>query len=358
MKILKLDRNSGFVHLRIESVDDLWYLSNFLERGDIVRSKTERRVKSKEDIERGKDERVSLVLSINVEKELFDPEAKVLRISGQVSEENRFVPIGSYHTINIAPGSEVKIWKQKGLKNGALKILRDAEKAALKPRILIAVIDDESSCLAVVKDYRIESYDIEGPGSGKRHPKLRSEKEEFYGKILSLIKSLVEKEDIFAIILAGPGFEKEKFAKFLSAKEPELGHISVVENCSCSGIPGVREVLKRPIISKLGSELLVARNLALMESLLREIGKATGLAVYSLDDVKKAAEMGAIDKLLITDTFFKENREVVEEIISLVKNSRGRIHILNSKEEPGKQLSSLGGIAALLRFKILGDNEI
>jgi stalled ribosome rescue protein Dom34 len=47
-----------------------------------------------------------------------------------------------------------------------------------------------------------------------------------------------------------------------------------------------------------------------------------------------------------------KNRETVNKIIEETKSSQGTAHLLNWESEAGKQLSSLGGIAGILRYKI------
>ncbi len=50
-----------------------------------------------------------------------------------------------------------------------------------------------------------------------------------------------------------------------------------------------------------------------------------------------------------------KEREIFPELDSLmqsVEKRKGKVHIVSSEHDAGKQLKSLGGVAALLRFKI------
>jgi len=89
-----------------------------------------------------------------------------------------------------------------------------------------------------------------------------------------------------------------------------------------------------------------------IERLLAEIS-IDGKAVYGLKEVEKAFNYGAIDVLLLTDDFLMKEREKwdVDSFLEEVERV-GKILILSSEFEPGKQLNALGGIAALLRFPI------
>ncbi|MEM4347852.1 MAG: mRNA surveillance protein Pelota, partial [Candidatus Altiarchaeota archaeon] len=74
--------------------------------------------------------------------------------------------------------------------------------------------------------------------------------------------------------------------------------------------------------------------------------------IYGFNDVEKASEFGAIEILLLTDDFFVKNKELSEKIIQNVRKTSGKFRFINHNSEPGQQLNSLGGIAAILRFKI------
>jgi protein pelota len=89
-----------------------------------------------------------------------------------------------------------------------------------------------------------------------------------------------------------------------------------------------------------------------MEEVLKEIGKDSGLAVYGPKEVEDAGNAGAVLKLLVCDDFFLRNRKRVGELMEAVGSARGDVHLMNHVGEAGRQLSSIGGIAALLRYKL------
>jgi stalled ribosome rescue protein Dom34 len=70
-----------------------------------------------------------------------------------------------------------------------------------------------------------------------------------------------------------------------------------------------------------------------------------------LKDVLEKAQMGAVDKLLINEdkVFSEEKSKEIEQIITLVEQTKGEVHIIES-EEPQRILNSLGGIGAILRY--------
>ena len=61
--------------------------------------------------------------------------------------------------------------------------------------------------------------------------------------------------------------------------------------------------------------------------------------------------------MLITDSFIQKSRSEnfyneVEKIMKAVEKTKGEVQIISSEHEAGKKLDGLGGIAAILRFKL------
>jgi protein pelota len=71
---------------------------------------------------------------------------------------------------------------------------------------------------------------------------------------------------------------------------------------------------------------------------------------YGDNQVKAAANAGAIKTLLILDT--KVRAPEVDQLIRAAENSKGEFVIISSLHEAGRRLESLGGIAAILRYKM------
>lgn len=63
---------------------------------------------------------------------------------------------------------------------------------------------------------------------------------------------------------------------------------------------------------------------------------------------------GAVETLLVLDELLKgELREKVEELMDAVRYSRGEVVVVSSEHEGGgEKLKALGGLAALLRFRV------
>lgn len=346
MKVLKkeLRFNEGEISLITESLDDLWHLKYILEPNDVVYSFTKRRIEGATDkIRPEKAEKKVVRLGVKVEKVEFHKFSNRLRVHGVIVEG---MDVGAYHTLNIEEGSYVSIIKR--WKNDQMERIREAEIAAKRPKVIIATIEEGEASTGVVRQYGVEeSFSLRtslGKGEGSR-------RNEFFGELASQLKFASEKVD--AVILAGPGFTKEDFFDFLKTKEPELAKKIVLEDTSSIGISGFQEVLRRGAVDRIMQESRIGREAKLIEELMKEISKE-GKATYGMEEVRNAQSLGAIETLLITDELLRTERESnsIDEFLKEVEHAQGKIVVFSTEFEPGKKLESLGGIAALLRFKV------
>jgi protein pelota len=93
-----------------------------------------------------------------------------------------------------------------------------------------------------------------------------------------------------------------------------------------------------------------------MEDVLKRLGKGESNITYGLEEVEKAAKLGAVEKLVLADTMLREasdeNRLHIEEIMKKVEQKGGRIIIVSTEHEAGAKLLALSGITAILRFSL------
>jgi protein pelota len=346
MKILKkeLRFNEGEISLITESLDDLWHLKYILEPRDIVYAFTKRRIEGATDkLRPEKADKKTVRLGIEVEKVEFHKFSNRLRVHGIIAEG---IDVGAYHTLNIEEGTNLSIVKK--WKNDQLERLKEAEIAARRPRVIIATIEEGDPCIGVVRQFGVEESSSLRQSLGKGEGNKRNE---FFGELASQLKWAAEKVD--AVILAGPGFTKEDFLDFLKTREPELAKKIVLEDISSIGVSGFQEVLRRGAVDRIMEESRIGREARLIEELMREIS-IDGKAAYGMDEVRNAQSMGAIETLLITDELLRAEREgkTIDEFLKDVERAQGKIVVFSTEFEPGKKLEAIGGIAALLRFKV------
>ena len=155
-------------------------------------------------------------------------------------------------------------------------------------------------------------------------------------------------------MVASPAFWKEDLVR--QVKNSELKKKITQATCSSVDKNAINEVLKRPELANVLKQDRSSKELKLVDEVLSEISK-DGKSAYGFDEVKQSAEAGAVKILLVSDKLIQDLREkeaysALEAVMKLAEQNQGEIHIINSEHEGGKKLDGLGGIAAILRYKL------
>ncbi len=333
MKVLKQVLKENLMELKVENEEDLWHLSFILEIGDLIKMKSFRTSSV------GK-EKVPCVLKLRVEKISY--EGKRIRTTGKILEGPEKVEAG-YHTFNIEENSFFLLWKENWK-----KYQKDRIKKAIKDKkykILACLIEKEDVSFYVITEMGIKFVgEKESEIPGKMFKGDKSENE-FFGEVIASLKSIESDK----IILAGPGFEKENLARVIKDKEKELKNKIFVQNTSVTGKTGVTEIIKRGAIEKIVKESRISSEINLVEKFLELLSKNKEVS-YGLKEVQRAIVLGAVKDLLISENKIREKGVIT--LMGSAEKNRAEIHIIHVDHDSGRQLESLGGIAAILRFKI------
>ena len=331
-------------------MDDLWYLSHIIEPGDLIKGKTVRKIKIGEKEQR-RTETVKKHIFLEIETDKTDFKEDSLRISGKVRQGPEEVPKASYHTFSIEPHSTITITKEKWL-NYQLKKLEEAS-SFKPPSILICILDREEALFAISKRKGYELLaTIEGEVQKKEDKVIA--KGSFYEEIIQLLKEYVTRYKIQHVIVASPAFWKEDLMK--ETEGENLKSKIILATCSSVGENAINEVLKRPETREVLKQDRIAKEEETIEELLAEI-KKNNLATYGMRETQKAADAGAVKILLVTDVMIQKTKEQgtydkIDDVMKTVDATKGEVHIISSEFEAGKKLDGLGGIAALLRYKL------
>ena len=352
MKLLFKDLKKGEIKVKVENQEDLWYLSNIIEEGDLIKGKTLRKIKIGEKEQRiQKTIKKSVFMEIKTEKVEFAKDSNTLRVLGKITQAPEDEPLGTYHAFAIEEGSIAIIKKEEWLKF-QLDRLNEAchEKGS---KILIVVHDREEAYFALMKRY---GYEILTTIKGSVQKKGVDEqiKESFYAEITKQMKDSADRHKINNIVLASPAFWKEDLMEEL--QDDELKNKIILATCSSVGKNGIEEVLKRPEAREALKQDRISKEMNLVENLLEEISKS-GFAAYGLSETENASFAGAVKILLITDSFIQKSRNEnnygkIDNIMKTVEKQKGEIKIISFEHDGGKKLNGLGGIGAILRYKL------
>ena len=345
MRLLGEDRSSESVKLQVETDEDLWHLYNIIEEGDLVTASTTRREeKSADKLRAEKMEKKRMTLGIRIEKIDFSEEDLRLKLLGVI--ETGPQDIGQHHTLIFENGDSMTIQKNHWRATQIERVQR-AVSDSKKPRIIFVSLDQDEATIAVLRQFGLkEITTIRSGRSGKQYEEKPSV-DGYHGEIHSKLKFLMEPN--MPLVLLGPGFEKESLADDLKKIDPSLYGKIYVYHTGQSGMVGINELMKAGMGADVLRESSVGAELEAVEQLMTAISK-DGLGTYGPNEVMSAAMSGAVDKLLILDKKVRE--QDLDEMVRAVESQKGEVIIVSSQHDGGKILESLGGIGALLRYKV------
>jgi len=356
MRILHDDVKHGVVTVMPEVLDDLWVLYNIVERGDRVYARTRREIRLGERYDRPeKGKRVSVLLGVTVERVTWDRHMNRLRIHGVICEAPEEVGAGSHHTFNVVLNKPLKIVKDRWMKHHLDQLKRAVERKM--PPVIVISIDDEGYCIGILRgfgvDIKVEER-ITLPGKFKSDNRRRVLQELFKSAADALEETQVNPD--MSIVVLGLGYIKNDFLRYLESKPDIKRRIIDVKSVNSAGKAAIYEALRAGVLSKALKHMRVTKETEAVEDLLRRLGKNRRDVAYGLKEVQRALYLGAIDKLLLTDSLLREasdeERRSLESLMREVENKRGEVIIVSVEHEAGAKINSLGGIAALLRFPV------
>lgn len=345
MRLLGEDRSSESVKLQVETDEDLWHLYNIVEEGDLVTASTTRREeKSADKLRAEKMEKKRMTLGIRIQKIEFSEEDLRLKLLGII--ETGPQDIGQHHTLIFENGDSLTIQK-KHWRATQIERVQRAVSDSKKPRIIFVSLDQDEATIAILRQFGLkEVTTIRSGRSGKQYEEKPSV-DGYHGEIHSKLKLLMEPN--MPLVLLGPGFEKEALADDLKKIDPALYSKIYVYHTGQCGMVGVNELMKAGMGADVLRESSVGAELEAVEQLMTAISK-DGLGTYGPNEVMNAAMSGAVDKLLILDKKVRE--QDLDEMVRAVESQKGEVIIVSSQHDGGKILESLGGIGALLRYKV------
>ena len=348
MKVVFKDLKHGEIKLVAENLDDIWHLYNIVENGDLVRAMTFRTDEQGQDDKKRakKSEKKRMKLGIRVSEIKFHEFTDRLRIHGKIEEGPQ--DLGSFHTLNItADNMDSLSIVKKEWKHYQLKRIDEAVKLRNEPILIFVSLDEESCTVAVLRQSGVQWIaDVDSRRSGKMY-ESEDKPSDYFGEIISIVRN--NKTPDSSIVVVGPGFTKEHFIKHGREKEPEVFKKSYVHGTGCAGMNGIQEAIKTGVIEQITKENRVVFETKMVEKLFEEIRK-DGLATYGERQVQNALINGAVERLLVTDTVVRTDKG--EVLLQLAKRNNSDFTIINTMHESGKKIEGIGGIGALLRFKI------
>jgi peptide subunit release factor 1 (eRF1) len=171
---------------------------------------------------------------------------------------------------------------------------------------------------------------------------------EFYKRIAEEMKRVFfEMPKLKGIIVGGPIPTKDEFldGQYLVTKlqEKVIGKIDI----GGSDESGLKELVTRA--DDILADQEITQEKKLLERFFETLGARPSLATLRKEDTEAALRRGAVETLFLSkDT----DKGVALELKKLAENTGAKIEIISTETEEGIQFKNLGGIGAILRFKM------
>lgn len=344
MRILGQNLTDNSMSIRLETDDDSWHLYNVVEVGDLVTASTTRREeKSADKINNERMEKKRMTLGVRVEKIEFSEDDLRIKLLGVIEKGPQ--DIGQHHTLLIEVGDNLTVAKNKW-KESQIERMHRAVEDTTKPKIVFVSLDQDEATIAVMRQYGLkEIATVRSSRSGKQYD--TKDTGDYHGEIVSKLKQIVEKD--MPLVLLGTGFEKESLAEDIKQKYSAAFPKVFVYHTGQSGMQGINELMKKGLGSDLLRNSRMGIEMEAVERLMEQIAK-DGLATYGTEEVRNAALAGAVETLLIVDSKLRDGD--YDDMIRSTESQKGNVIVVSEQHDAGKELNSLGGFAAILRYKL------
>ncbi|KAJ3103237.1 hypothetical protein HDU97_010301 [Phlyctochytrium planicorne] len=357
---------SGTIRLVPEEQEDMWHAYLLIVPGDLLKSTTIRRVVSESATGSTDKSTVRITLTIQVETVEYDKQACMLRVNGRNMEENKFVKMGGYHTIDLELNRPFSLTK---LEWDIIALERITAACDVTARADIAAVVFEEGlanfCL-ITHNMTIVRQRLEVNVPRKRKGSSHHDKaiQRFFDQIYQGILKHFNLDVVKVIILASPGFLKEQLFEFMKAtairtdNKPFIQFFPkfVLVHCSSGQKHALSEALSDPNVQTRLSDTKFAQEVKSLENFYITLAADSAKAFYGIKHVEGAAAKGAIDVLMITDELFRSadvpTRKRYIALVETVRSFGGTVLIFSSLHTSGEQLTQLTGVAATCNFPL------
>ncbi|XP_043485107.1 protein pelota [Leptopilina heterotoma] len=363
-KIVDKD-GEGSVSLIPENTEDVWHAYNLICEGDHVSCSTIRKVQTESSTGSSNSYRVRTTLTICVEGIDFDTQACVLRLKGRNIEENKYVKMGAYHTLDVEQNRKFTLVKPKwdcvSLERVDLACdpTQNADVAAIVMQEGIAHICLITSNMTLVRAKIDQVIPRKRKGHVSQHEKGLAR---FYESVMQGILRHISFDIVKCVIIASPGFVKDQFMDYMVQQAIKSDNKLILDNRSkfmlihaSSGFKhSLKEVLADPAVVSRISDTKAASEVRALELFYTILQTDPERAFYGKKQVERANESQAVETLLISDKLFRAQdvalRKEYVNLIEGVRDSGGDVKMFSSMHISGEQLDQLTGVAAILRF--------
>jgi len=171
---------------------------------------------------------------------------------------------------------------------------------------------------------------------------------DFYRKIADLVKTeFFNLKGLKGILVGGPGPTKEDFLKEGNLTTALMDKVLGVKDIGYADEHGLELLVEASQDILSGQEIVHEKKI--LERFFNSLGKDRVKTSYGKEEVEKALEYGAVEVLLLSK---KLKKEEIRHYEKLAEETSVKVELISMDLDEGVQFWNLGGIGAILRFKI------
>lgn len=349
MIVNEFDPKHGSCSLTIESAEDLWTLRRLIARGDILVTRSSRIVKKEDEFSRpDKGERVKVTVALAVEEAHLDSSIERMRVRGTIIEAtDETVTKAGSHSVTLSPGHSLSL-RKKHWTQLETRLIRPPSRTS--SRFILVAADRREAGVGTLSGSHLSVAATVESGLGGKQGEEQSSRP-YVTKVAELVAQIFLEGD--QVVVGGPG----NFRNVISNQTKEKlknQRVVTIEGLDLTGADGVRAMIKTPSFQNLAKDSLVIEMQKVVAEVVKRISMGDQKVAYTLPRVRDAAISGAVESCAASDDVFSSGVDESElvEVLNTVEEKGGTVYLADSSMEFGKQISSFGGIVALLRYAV------
>jgi protein pelota len=345
--VTEFNPKHGNCSLTIESAEDLWTLRRLMAKGDVLVTRSSRIVKKEDEFSRpDKGERVKVTLSLTVEEVHLDSSIERIRVRGTILEaSDESVTKAGSHSVTLSPGHSLTL-RKKTWTPLDIRLIRPP--SGLSKRFIIVAADRREAGIGTLSGSHLAVATTIESGLGGKMGEEQSSRP-YVAKVAEVVAQIFQEGD--QIVVAGPGNFKNLVSNQIRERLKNQP-VTTLEGLDLTGADGVRALIKAQSFQSLAKDSLVIEMQRLVAEVVRRISTSDPKVAYTLPRVRAAAAAGAVDACAVSDDVFSTgiDEEELVSVLNTIEAKGGPVYLADSSMEFGKQVSSFGGIVALLRY--------
>jgi len=359
VRILRVDERRRSIEIVPENTLDLLNLFRFIQQGDIIYSTTTREMKKERADGSYDSERVKVRIAIEVEKKTLEPMVRRVSFLGRIIYESRDAGLeGKYHSIHVSQGMQLTVENTKAFPR--LRAFASHYKRAEQNHttLLLVLVDDEGVAVMRLGAEGVKVLlEKKIPPTGKHSIEERTEAvSKLYARAAEELEKQAEQEDGRDVEIAvfGPDVFVSEYLNYLKREKKELLRLVKFTGSSSGGKSGLDELLRGEQLRGYAERIKVIADAEQVERLIAAMARNPETVAIGLEECIRAAEMGAVDTLLVAEDYLWEHlsEERVEALLKLAEETRASVQVISPGLEAADKLNALGGVAAILRYAL------